>query len=92
MPDATEPEQEQSPHSKTLVIETTDFLFEVVQQENGHATAVRFQLNNPFIKPGDVLLVLTGPDIHFHGLIRMIEDGRALATDTHSLLPIPTVN
>jgi hypothetical protein len=92
MPDSSEPNQEQNPNSKTLVIETKDFRFTTIQQSNGLATAVRFQLANPFVKPGDVLLVLTGADIHFHGLIRLIEDGWALATDSQSLLPIPTVN
>ena len=92
MPDELEPQQEQDSNSKTLVIETKDFRFTTVQQSNGVATAVRFQIMNPFIKPGDVLLVLTGPDVHFHGLIRLIEDGWAVATDSHSLLPVPTVN
>ena len=92
MPEAPEPEQELNPNSKTLVIETKDFHFAVMEQTNGLATVVRFQIMNPFIKPGDVLLVLTGPDVHFHGLIRLIEDGWAIATDSHSLLPIPTVN
>ncbi|MFN8009670.1 MAG: hypothetical protein U0V70_22070 [Terriglobia bacterium] len=92
MPDIPEVEHDQSPHSNTLVIPTKDFVYEAVQQSNGMATGVRFQLINPFIKPGDVLLVLTGADVHFHGLIRMVEDGWALATDAQSLLPAPTVN
>jgi len=40
-----------------------------------------------------VLLVLSGGDIHFHGMIGIIsEDGSAVATDRRgSLLPAPTV-
>ena len=41
-------------------------------------------------QPGDVLLVLTGADVHFHGLIGRIDEGWAVATDHGSLLPVPT--
>jgi hypothetical protein len=34
-------------------------------QSNGVVTVVKFQLLNPEVKPGDVLLVLTGADVHF---------------------------
>ena len=48
----------------------------------------RFRVENPDVRPGDVLLVLSGSDIHFHGMIGMIEDGRGVATDRRgSLLP-----
>lgn len=77
-------------NSKTLVIETRDFSFEAIRESNGLATVVRFQLLNPEVKPGDVLLVLTGADVHFHGLIGRIDEGWAVATDHGSLLPVPT--
>jgi hypothetical protein len=50
---------------------------------------VRFPLNNPQVRAGDVLLVLDGTDIHFHGMIGIVnEDGSAVATDRRgSLLP-----
>jgi|RhiMetdeSRZDD1v2_1073273.scaffolds.fasta_scaffold2025156_1 hypothetical protein len=77
-------------NSKTLVIETKDFTFETMGQSNGVATVVKFQVLNPEVKPGDVLLVLTGADVHFHGLIgRIDEGGWAVATDHRSLLPLP---
>jgi hypothetical protein len=79
-----------NPNSQTLVIETKDFIFETVGQSNGVATVVKFQLHNPEVKPGDVLVVLTGSDVHFHGLIGRIDEGWALATDHRSLLPLPT--
>lgn len=76
-------------NSQTLVVDADEFAFETVEQENGHATVVRFKLENPNIRAGDVLLVLSGSDIHFHGMIGMIEaDGWAVATDRRgSLLP-----
>ncbi len=80
-------------NSQTLVVGAEEFTFETVEQENGHATVVRFQLNNPAIRAGDVLLVLQGSDIHFHGMIGVVnEDGTAIAADRRgSLLPAPTV-
>ena len=79
-----------NPNSQTLVIETKDFTFETVGQSNGVATVVKFQLHNPEVKPGDVLVVLTGSDVHFHGLIGRIDEGWAVATDHRSLLTLPT--
>ncbi|MBA3321865.1 MAG: hypothetical protein H0T45_10530 [Pyrinomonadaceae bacterium] len=82
-----------SNNSQTLVVEADSFDFEAVEQINGHATVVRFQLKNPEVKAGDVLLVLSGGDIHFHGMIGIIsDDGSAVATDRRgSLLPASTV-
>jgi hypothetical protein len=77
-------------NSKTLGIETKDFVFDTMGQNNGLATVVRFRLLNPHVKPGDVLLVLTGAEVHFHGLIGRVDDGWAVATDHRSLLPLPT--
>ena len=68
-------------NSQTLVIESNNFNFETIEQENGVATVVRFKLENPSINPGDVLLILSGEDIHFHGFIGGIEDGWATAID-----------
>ncbi len=78
-----------SNNSQTVVIGADEFNFETVEHEDGHATTVRFQLNNPAVKAGDVLLILQGSDIHFHGMIGIVnEDGTALATDRRgSLLP-----
>ena len=68
-------------NSQTLVIDANDFNFETVEQQNGLATVVKFKLENPQIGPGDVLLVLSGTDILFHGFIGGIEDGWATAID-----------
>jgi hypothetical protein len=75
--------------SQTVVVDADTFDFETVEQENGRATVVRFPVANPDIRAGDVLLVLSGTEIHFHGMIGVVsEDGSALATDRRgSLLP-----
>jgi hypothetical protein len=75
-------------NSQTVVVHADTFEFETLEESNGHATVVRFQVENPDVRPGDVLLVLSGSDIHFHGMIGIIEDGRGTATDRRgSLLP-----
>jgi hypothetical protein len=75
-------------NSETLVIEANDFTFEMLSEKNGYATVVKFKLENPNVTPGDVLLVVSGSEIWFHGLIGKIEDGYATATDpTGSMLP-----
>lgn len=76
-------------NSQTVVVDANAFEFETLEEVNGHATVVRFHVENPDVRPGDVLLVLSGSDIHFHGMIGMIEeDGNGVATDRRgSLLP-----
>ncbi len=84
MPDNTS----QPVNSQTLVIDFEQLTYETVEQENGMATAVRFKLDNPGVQVGDVLLVLSGEDIQFHGFINNIADGWATASDKHSsMLP-----
>ena len=69
-------------------MDADEFSFETVEQMNGHATVIRFRLQQPMIKAGDVLVVLSGTDIHFHGMISTLEDGWATASDRRdSLLP-----
>ncbi len=75
-------------NSQTVVVDAANFEFETLEETNGHATVVRFRIDNPDVRPGDVLLVLSGSDIHFHGMIGIIEDGQGVATDRRgSLLP-----
>jgi hypothetical protein len=75
-------------NSQTIVVDADTFEFETLEASNGHATVVRFTVENPDVRAGDVLLVLAGSDIHFHGMIGVIEDGRGVATDRRgSLLP-----
>jgi hypothetical protein len=75
-------------NSQTVVVNADTFEFETLETSNGCATVVRFPVDNPDVRAGDVLLVLSGSDIHFHGMIGVIEDGRGVATDRRgSLLP-----
>lgn len=84
MPDA----QRTATHAQTYVVEAQEFSFDTLEQENGQATVIQFPLDDPRFHAGDVLLVLSGTDIHFHGMIGRIYDGQAIATDRRgSLLP-----
>jgi hypothetical protein len=80
------------PHSRTLAVEVEDFSYQTVQQQNGRASVIRFELKNPEVNPGDVLVVLSGSDILFHGLIMRVEQGWATSGDRNSLLLPGTVH
>lgn len=81
-----------SPHSKTLAVEVEGFSYQTVQQQNGRASVIRFELRNPEIKPGDALVVLSGSDILFHGLIMKVDQGWATCGARDSLLMPDTVH
>ena len=84
MPD----EQRVANNSQTYAVNADDFSFEALKQANGQATTIRFRLDDPRYHAGDVLVVLSGSEIHFHGMIGQIADGWAIATDNRgSLLP-----
>ncbi|HEV8369170.1 MAG TPA: hypothetical protein VGQ39_14540 [Pyrinomonadaceae bacterium] len=84
MPD----EQRVANNSQTYVVGADDFAFEALKQENGQATVIKFRLEDPQYHAGDVLVVLSGSEIHFHGMIGQISDGWAIASDYRgSLLP-----
>ena len=82
------PEQQNANNSLTYLVGADDFDFETLEQENGQATVVRFKLEDPRYHAGDILLVLSGSDIHFHGMIGQVGEGYAIASDRRgSLLP-----
>jgi hypothetical protein len=82
------PEQQNANNSLTYVVGADDFEFETLEQENGQATVVRFKLDDPRYHAGDILLVLSGTEIHFHGMIGTVGEGYAIASDHRgSLLP-----
>jgi hypothetical protein len=84
MPD----EQRVANNSQTYLMDAEGFSFETIEHQNGQATVVRFRLDNSRYHAGDVLLVLSGSEIHFHGMISQIADGWAIASDRRgSLLP-----
>lgn len=84
MPD----EQRVANNSQTYVADADTFSYETVEQANGQATVIRFQLDDPRFHAGDVVVVLSEGEIHFHGMIGRLADGWATATDRRgSLLP-----
>ncbi len=81
-------EQRTANNSQTYCVDADTFIYETMEQTNGQATVVKFQLTDPRFHAGDVIVVLSGSDIHFHGMIGSLADGWAVATDRRgSLLP-----
>ncbi|MFN7930464.1 MAG: hypothetical protein U0Y68_21575 [Blastocatellia bacterium] len=75
-------------NAQSLVIEKNDFDYITVEAANDKATVVKFQVMNPSVTVGDVLVILDGTDILFHGMIGRMEDGWATASDPRgSALP-----
>lgn len=73
---------------KTLSFDIEDFKYETVSEKNGKAVMIKFPIDESRYSPGDVLLVLKGSEVVFHGLIRSIENGFGFASDSRgSLLP-----
>jgi hypothetical protein len=84
MPD----EQRIANNSQTYVVDAENFAYDTVEQNNGQATVIRFPLEDANFHAGDVVVVLSGGEIHFHGMIGRLADGLATATDRRgSLLP-----
>jgi len=84
MPD----EQRVANNSQTYLVNADVFSFETLEQQNGQATVIRFKLEDSRYHAGDVLLVLSNSDIHFHGMIGSLAEGWAVASDNRgSLLP-----
>ena len=73
---------------QTLSFNADTFEYEAVSSENGNATVIKFAVDQKLYSPGDVVVVLGGDEITFHGIIGKIEDGYAYASDPKgSLLP-----
>lgn len=73
---------------QTLSFNADTFEYESVAQENGNATIIKFAVDEKKVSPGDVVVVVSGEEISFHGIIGKIEDGYAFASDPKgSLLP-----
>ena len=84
MPD----EQRVANNSQTYVVEADAFSYETVEHNNGQATIIRFPMEDGRFHAGDVVVVLSAGEIHFHGMIGRLADGWATATDRRgSLLP-----
>ena len=84
MPD----EQRIANNSQTYVVDADQFSYETLEDVNGQSTVIRFQLEDSRFHAGDVVVVLSAGEIHFHGMIGSLVDGWAIATDRRgSLLP-----
>ncbi len=84
-------DQRTANNSQTYVVEAESFDFETIEQENGQATVIRFRLEDSRYCAGDVLLVLSDAEIHFHGMIGKVNDGWAIASDRRGSLLAATV-
>ena len=74
--------------TQTLSFESNTFDYESVEQTNGNATVIKFEVDQTKVSPGDVIVVLDEGEIVFHGMVGAIEDGTAIASDPKgSLLP-----
>jgi hypothetical protein len=76
---------------QTLSFNADTFEYDVVSQDNGNATIIKFPIDEKQYSPGDVVVVLSDADIVFHGLIGKIEDGCAFASDPKGSLLAATV-
>lgn len=84
-------EQRVANNSQTYVANAEEFQFETLEHQNGQATVIRFRLEDPRYHAGDVLVVLSGSEIHFHGMIGQVADGWAIASDPRGSLLAATV-
>jgi len=73
---------------QTLSFNADTFEYEAVTADNGNATIIKFEVDEKLYSPGDVVVVISGDEITFHGIIGKIEAGYAYASDPKgSLLP-----
>jgi hypothetical protein len=66
---------------KTTSFNADNFEYETVRGENGYAEMIKFPIDETQNSPGDVVVILNGDEIQFHGVIGKIEDGFAFAYD-----------
>ena len=76
---------------QTISFNADTFAFDVVSQDNGNATIIKFPIDQKLYSPGDVVVVLQEDEIVFHGIIGKIEDGEAYASDPKGSLLAATV-
>ena len=72
---------------QTISYNADTFEYEAVSQENGNAAVIKFPIDQTLYSPGDVVVVLTGEEIAFHGIIGKIDDGYAYASDPKKKQP-----
>ncbi len=73
---------------QTHCFDAKDFKYETLEQKNGNASLISFEIDQTQNTMGDVVVVLSEGEIVFHGIISKVQDGWALASDEKdSLLP-----
>lgn len=73
---------------ETHCYDAKDFKYETLEQVNGNASLISFEITQEHNTMGDVVVVLSEGEIVFHGIISKVQDGWALAADpSGSLLP-----
>jgi len=77
-------------NARSIYVDLSEFRYEAVEQCAGRAIAIRFTLDGEAARQGDVLVVLEGAEIRFHGMISSVDEaGCALAADPRgSMLPV----
>lgn len=75
--------------ARTFCFLEEGFDYETIDAINGNASVIKFKLEDMGANPGDILVIMNGEEIHFHGMIGSIdEDNFGYATDARgSLLP-----
>ena len=76
---------------QTISFNADNFEYETVSNQNGNASVNKFPIDEKKYSPGDVVVVLQGADIVFHGIIGKIEGGEAYASDPKGSLLAATV-
>jgi hypothetical protein len=66
---------------KTTSFSADNFEYEIVKAENGYAAMIKYPIDETQNSPGDVVVIMDGEEIQFHGIIGKIEDGYAFAYD-----------
>ena len=76
---------------QTISFNADNFEYDTVSNNNGNAAIIKFPIDEKKYSPGDVVVVLQGADIVFHGIIGKIEGGEAYASDPKGSLLAATV-
>jgi hypothetical protein len=67
---------------QTFYADISGLSFEMIEQQLGYASVIRFTIPDEVIRMGDVLVVLDGQEIRFHGIINSIDkEGWGVASD-----------
>ena len=75
--------------TQTLSFNVNNLDYEIISHANGHATVIKFEIDETQNSPGDAVVLLDDSEVVFHGMIGKIEDGFAwVAAPRGSLIPV----